>query len=400
MRILVIHPTSNQFNRNLLIALQEKGYLCKFITIASFNTDKIIFKLLPKKLVNFLERRNFSKITSKIYTPSIISQIIYFIKSRFDKNFSTTKGYHYIDKIAANYLKKNVKDIDAVYSYEDAALETFKIAKKNNIKCIYELPIGYWKEKNKILASKNEKYFQNLNNIHTKHSYVEGYKKNLELKLADQIIVPSKFVKDTLKESNINYKKVKIIPYGFNRALNRINWSIKKSKRLKILFVGGLIPRKGLNYLLDAVKKINNTKKIVDLTIVGSGPLENFVKNKQNQLKYIKSLPHNEILKLMRKNDIFVLPTLYEGFGLVLTEAMSNGMVVMSTNCTCLPEITNGDDCIIIKTENIKGIIDQITKLNNNRMMIKKIGLNAIKTSKNYSWVDYQKKIIQVLGNE
>ena len=130
MKILVIHPTSNQNNRNLLIALKKKGYLYKFITIANFNTDKIIFKLLPKKLVNFLERRNFSKITSKIYTPSVISQIIYFIKSRFDKSFSTIKGYYYIDKIAANYLNKNVKDIDAVYSYEDAALETFKIAKK------------------------------------------------------------------------------------------------------------------------------------------------------------------------------------------------------------------------------------------------------------------------------
>ena len=161
-----------------------------------------------------------------------------------------------------------------------------------------------------------KKYFQNLDNIHTKHNYVEGYKKNLELKLADQIIVPSKFVKDTLKKSNFNYKDIKIIPYGFNRSLKRNNWSIKKSIRLKILFVGGLIPRKGLKYLLDAVKKINNTKKIVDLTIVGSGPLENFVKNKQNHFNYIKSLPHNEILKLMRKNDIFVLPTLYEGFAL------------------------------------------------------------------------------------
>ena len=156
MKILVIHPTSNQFNKNLLIALKQKGYLYKFITIASFNTDKIIFKLLPKKLVNFLERRNFTKITSKIYTPSIISQIIYFIKSRFDKSFSTMKGYHYIDKILANYLNKNVKDIDAVYSYEDATLETFKIAKKNNIKCIYELPIGHWKEK-KILKGENKK---------------------------------------------------------------------------------------------------------------------------------------------------------------------------------------------------------------------------------------------------
>ena len=174
----------------------------------------------------------------------------------------------------------------------------------------------------------------------------------------------------------------------------------KKIKTIENIIVGGLIPRKGLKYLLDAVKKINNTKKIVDLTIVGSGPLENFVKNKQNNINYIKSLPHNKILKLMRKNDIFILPTLYEGFALVLTEAMSNGMVVMSTNCTCLPEITNGDDCIIIKTKNTKDIFDQIIKLNKNRMMIKKIGLNAIKTSKNYSWTDYQKKIIQVLENE
>ena len=96
-------------------------------------------------------------------------------------------------------------------------------------------------------------------------------------------------------------------------------------------------------------------------TIIGTGPLEKYIKKELPNENFKKNLSHNLILKEMKKHDVLIFPSLFEGFGLVISEAMSQGMVVISTNKTGLPDISNkNDDSVTIPPNNSKDIINKI----------------------------------------
>jgi len=387
MKILISHPSSNLNNRNTVLALEKNKMLFKFITSVNFNTNNVYLKLLPKKIIEYLDKRNFSKITKNIITRNLFIEIFNLIKKNILK-LSHVEDYYRIDKFTSNYLNKNNKKIDAVYCYEDAALETFRVAKKYKIKTIYELPISYWKEHCKILKKENKRFgiSQNLN---IKQSLI---KKNKELNLADIIIVPSNFVKKTLLKSKFKNKKIITIPYGFNQM--KVNIKNKPLKKVNLLFVGNLTPRKGIIYLVKAFNKISSIYKNINLTIVGKGPLKSLIKKNPIKINLIDSLPHDQILKLMKQQDIFIFPSLFEGFGLVISEAMSAGMLVMSTKNTALPEISDKSSSVFIKTNSHIDIVKKLILLIKNKNKFNVMRKNSILKSQNYNWNKYQKNLI------
>ena len=101
-------------------------------------------------------------------------------------------------------------------------------------------------------------------------------------------------------------------------------------RKIKVLFVGGLSQRKGISYFFDAIKGLEND---LEVTVVGSGNINNckVLKKALSNVNYIPSLPHEQILALMAAHDLFIFPSLFEGFGLVITEAMSQGTPVITT---------------------------------------------------------------------
>ena len=89
MKILISHPSSNLNNRNTVLALEKNKMLFKFITSVNFNTNNFYLKLLPKKIIEYLDKRNFSTITKNIITRNLIIEIFNLIK----------KNYHYLTRL-------------------------------------------------------------------------------------------------------------------------------------------------------------------------------------------------------------------------------------------------------------------------------------------------------------
>jgi len=105
-------------------------------------------------------------------------------------------------------------------------------------------------------------------------------------------------------------------------------------------------------------------------------------------------LPHHQILNLMKKKDIFIFPSLFEGFGLVISEAMSAGMLVMSTKNTALTEISDEKSSIFIKKNNYKDIVNKLSLLIKNKNKFNIMRKNSIRKSKTYNWQKYQDNLI------
>jgi glycosyltransferase involved in cell wall biosynthesis len=311
--------------------------------------------------------------------------------------FCTDKCVQYIDGKVARFMEK-YRDISGVYAYEDGALETFLRAKKSGIKCIYDLPIGYYKAMHEMLSEEKEKHPAWATTLGCfKDSKKKLQRKDEELALADIIFVASSFTKDTLQKFKGKLSSIKVIPYGFPVVESDRKYSPLQNRKLKVLFVGGLSQRKGIAYLFEAIE---NVRQWVDLTVVGGGNIESCpaLKKELSNCNYIPSLPHYEILQLMSVHDVLIFPSLFEGFGLVVTEAMSRGTPVITTERTCGPDIiTHGKNGWLIEAGSSEAISRQLDMILSNSDMIEKAGKEAIQSARQRPWDKYGMETVEAI---
>jgi glycosyltransferase involved in cell wall biosynthesis len=109
-----------------------------------------------------------------------------------------------------------------------------------------------------------------------------------------------------------------------------------------------------------------------------------------NRYKWIPSLPHAEILQLMQQHDVLVFPSLFEGFGLVITEAMSQGTPVITTNRTAGPDlISHGENGWIVEAGSTEALMQNIEGLLSRPEQIVAAGKAAMQAAKNRPWQVY-----------
>lgn len=319
---------------------------------------------------------------------------------------STSPFYMYtiikmFDKYVASQLKKAVKNgATGVYGYEDTVLSSFREAKVLGLPCLYDLPIGYWRSAHRLLDEERERWPEWIPTLTgLKDSEEKLARKDEELQLADHIFVASNFTATTLKEYPGQLAPVTVIPYGFpDVAKDRQYASATANKPLKLLFVGGLSQRKGIADLFAAVDAL---APHVELTVVGNKkndeclPL-NIALTKH---RWIPSLSHDGILKLMKEHDVFVFASLFEGFGLVITEAMSQGTPVITTDRTIGPNfIEHGKNGWLIKAGSTRALQDAIENLLDQRNTLADVGRAAMETASKRSWDDYGNELAKAVA--
>lgn len=191
--------------------------------------------------------------------------------------------------------------------------------------------------------------------------------------------------------------KVKVVPYGIDLGLFKLNSvASKKSKQLKktyagkkvLLFVGRLVPYKGLKYLIQSMQEVIKKFDNVVLLIIGDGILKPELRElvtKVNLTGYIKFLPeiHNkDLTPYYHLSDIFVLPSIYksEAFGIVQLEAMACSKPVISTNVLGSGisfANKNGETGIVVEPHNSRKLSTAIINLLKNKSLRKKFGSNG-----------------------
>jgi glycosyltransferase involved in cell wall biosynthesis len=402
MKIILSHPTGNANVRAALKGIHDTKMLATFYTSIACFSDSFLDKLAKLPPFAEIKRRKFDSYLQTFTTMFVFREIGRLIASKLKINVLTSHEtgffcidavYKFIDVKVSKTLKK-YKKLDAVYAYEDGALNSFKEAKRLKITCIYDLPIGYWRSARQLLSQERRKrpdWASTLTGF--KDSEKKLANKDKEIALADHIIVASSFTKKTLMEYPGKIAPITIIPYGFPPVVANRIYTKLVDRPLKLLFVGGLSQRKGIANLLEAVAQLGTS---VRLTIVGNKPVEDCLPLNAalQQHCYFPSLPHSEILKLMREQDVFVFPSLFEGFGLVITEAMSQGTPVITTDRTAGADIimdgVNGWLVQAGSTSSLKSCIESILK---NPSSVAVAGKLALETARKRPWEVYSKEL-------
>lgn len=398
--ILLSHPSGNEFVRQALVAFDQSGMLEEFWTGISWNPKSAVNRALPRSLRELFGRRAFPEsVRSRTHTVPIRETLRLVagatgVGSRHETGaLSIDAVFRELDRKVAQRLGET-KKFKAIYAYEDGSLESFRAARDLNISRLYDLPIGYWRAGQRIYSEEAEREPQWAPTLTgTLDSSEKLSRKDEELRLATRVIVASTFTKQTLEESSCT-ATIDIIPYGAPAAI--AEEITKPTRKLKVLFAGSLGQRKGLSYLLAAVETL---KGAIDLTLLGRkvvadcAPLENAVR----KYRWLPSVAHAEMLREMHSHDVLVLPSLFEGFGLVILEAMAQGTPVIATDHTAGPDVIKNEvDGFVVPIRSSDAIAAKLDLLARDHDQLMSMKFAAKRKAQSRGWDGYRQRLVEV----
>ncbi len=239
------------------------------------------------------------------------------------------------------------------------------------------------------------------------------------VKKADKIITISNSSKnDIIKRYKVGGSGVIVTHLGIKEK-ETIDTRIYTMSQLKnkyeisenyVLFVGTLQPRKNIVRLVDAFSKalknanLNSEKrKDLQLVIVGKKGwmFDEIIDSPkrfgiEDRVKFLELVNDEELLALYKHAECLVLPSLYEGFGLPVLEAMKAGCPVIASNVSSLPE-AGGDACLYVDPEDTIDISTKIIKLVGNEKLRQELIEKGYKQSSKFSWEKTAKETLEVL---
>lgn len=405
-RILFSHPIGNNFANRAVLALAEAKLLDEFhIAIAAFEGNLWHYLSKLPGLSEF-ERRRFPEILKAYAKLHPTSELMRLLLNRaglksFTKHetgfFSVDAVFRRMDQLFAQEIEKQKPDI--CYTYEDNSYYAFQSARKVNARCFYDLPIGYWRAARRIQTEEMNLLPDWAGTMPALIDSAEKCaRKDKELSLADEIVVASSFTAKTLEEAPFPLPKPIVIPYGSPpvNADSVIRREASAREPLRVIFVGSIGQRKGVAYLAEAVRQLGNR---VRLTLIGRPTGESATRDKVlTQNRWIETLPHAQVLEEMRSHDVLVFPSLFEGFGLVVTEALSQGLPVITTAHTCGPDIlTDGKDGFIVPIRSSGAIAEKLELLDRDRDLLESMRTHALETAAANTWDRYKERLIEAV---
>jgi glycosyltransferase involved in cell wall biosynthesis len=279
-------------------------------------------------------------LTNKQYKNRIDLAIAVYISSRLPYfGFSQTKKDEIFDAWMVKNLKNEMPGI--LHSWNGNSYKTFNSLKNTDwLKCV-ERSCPFNMYQHELLSAEadflNVEYFKDQSLLARE---IE------ELYLADVIVAPSQYSASTYKDPEL-IKKVKINPLGAN-----IKYKERKARKptFIVLMVGNYFLRKGTHYLIEAFKMIERSD--AELWIRGDVPDTYIKRIKDERVKIIPPVLPDKLVELYQAADVFVQPSIDEGFGMTVFEALAFGLPLVVTENVGAKDLLNTQVSITVPIKN------------------------------------------------
>lgn len=404
--ISLIHPTGNPFSREAALALGEAGLLQEVITTIAYDPASPRWRYLAR-LPTGIGNRMRRELGRRTWIPPVPMKThpwkeairIALMRTGLGRSLGLTNQsladwiYASLDRHVAKY---HLQGLGAVYAYEDGAATTFEAAKKQGIICLYDLPIVFYRTSRKIQAEEAERFPELAPALQgAQEPTWKLERKEREIKLADHIFVASSVTQKSLLDLGMEPEKISVIPYG--APVDYFLPQAKTANTFRALFVGRVGPRKGIHYLLEAWSSLKLRE--AELWLVGINEFPTgWLDRHSDRFRYIPSVPHSSLNEYYNAADVLVFPSLVEGFGLVLLEAMACGIPVITTPNTAGPDIiTDGVEGFIVPIRDVKALAEKIEWCSAHMLELAEMGQAARRKAEQLTWAMYREKLARIV---
>jgi glycosyltransferase involved in cell wall biosynthesis len=390
--VVVVHPFGNPNAYNAALAFHERSQLNTFHTC--------LFNPLNSRL------RYHEALRSAPISVHPALEAARLLLARLPKVSRFARSQRFVDAVGARCDLESSRcigeGVKAVYGYEDFALYSFNKATALGAKRIYELPIGYYASAKTLLGAEAQQepglrpFFQSL---HEPADKIQ--RKEAEAHLATHIVCASSFTASTVPESIATSVPITVLPYGADCSLKPKEWTESDQKGpLRLIFVGILGPRKGLHVLFRALNAI--PKHSFELSLAGRwvpGFREFLDKRFSVSYTELGQVPQKALNEIYKQHHVLVFPSLFEGFGLVILEAMSAGIPVIATERTAGPDIFKTGSGFVVQAGNPEPLRQCIEHLLEDRKELPTRGVASREIAETLSWERYRSNLINEINS-
>ncbi|EJL6653323.1 glycosyltransferase family 4 protein [Vibrio cholerae] len=201
------------------------------------------------------------------------------------------------------------------------------------------------------------------------------------------IMVPSEYIKDELNDYySIKSSSISVIGYGVNFNFASFSGRTLKTKsKYQVLFVGKRFEQKGGDVILKALDILNNNGLFVELVVVG--PRVNPCPCRSD-VKFLGRIYDRQALfDIYRKSDVFVIHSYYEAFGLVLLEAMANGIPCIASDIDAMPDILAMERGFVVPLQDFTMLAQRVRQLLTDDDLYEKMSKNSVvAVQEYYNW--------------
>lgn len=409
-KIVVAHP-DKQHSFKTAVALLEVGVLQKYITTVYDKPGSLTHffaKIATGTFKKKLQAHKSAEITDKdVKQFSELLSLFLLLLARVDKNrrmYCKVKTYRdkVFNKKVAKYCKKN--RIEAIISYDVVSAQLYESLGSYNITKILDMSAPHFEYMCKIFENEVKKHCDSSLEpllISPMFRYWREQSKK-EIICADAFLVASEFTKKSLVESGVNEDQIFKCVYGLDHDFfNADNRKENTSDLLRCVYVGSVTEQKGCRYLFEAIQRIKSTNNSqFEFTIVGgydsSNPLIRSVKDSCNFVGHV--LP-DELKGILLRSDVFIFPSLADGFGFSVLEAMACGVVpICSKNAGASDLIEDGKNGFLIDASNTNAICKVLELLNKDKTKLILMKNEVALSSFFCTWKHYNNELEQNLS--
>lgn len=395
MSVLFGHPGGNPNSHHAALAYLEAQRLEAFCVawMPSALTLRTLDRVGPlSAMVQRLARRRFPELARARKIQGRTGEVRRLLERalhRGDESLSY-QANDWLMKTMARECRRSC--VTAVHSYEDCSLDQFVEAKRLGKACIYDMPIGYYPAWEQTQAELVRKYADWLPAAGLPSDrFVRPHQKRREMDLADLVMAPSSFVAETVLRFHPK-KSLALAGYGVDLNFWQPGARNERPENLRFVYAGQISLRKGMPILLEAWEKA--ALRSAELELVGS-----WYMSERKRAFLPRGVTHapacspEALRDHYQRADVFVFPSYFEGFGLVLLEAMACGLPAIASLATAGPDVLTEDCGRVLPVGDIDALVAALRWFDQHRSLVAAMGQAARRRAGECTWERYRRSL-------
>jgi glycosyltransferase involved in cell wall biosynthesis len=404
--VLVAHPGAAHFIYELVVAASALGFPTRFAT--GFYHDDAgrlahVIEHLPgrlrARLTRELGRRRFDGIDPTHVDCHPLLELPYVAAARLlPRRPETVERVLYwrnrrFDAAVARAIERRPPTV--VIGHDTSALRCLRAAKRAGSATVLNQVIGHLAVGDAILREEAALHPEFADSLHAGAPRWLIEQCRAEALEADCVLAPSDYVRRTLIEQGVAPERIALVPFGVRVERFKPPEQARDDGVFRLLYVGQISQRKGIKYLLEAVKRLAlpNLELVLVGGIVGSGAgLAPYA----GHFRHVPNVPHAEVQRLFQSADLFVYPSLHEGSALAIFEAMASGLPVITTE-NAGSMVRDGVDGYLVPLRDSAAIAQRIAELHGDPARRRALGASARRRAEQFTWGHYRERLGAVL---
>lgn len=412
MSVRIFHPMVAPFVQQAARALHEAGQLDSYITSIRYAPDSAAQRaaFAAGRLVGLdLEREFRRRTVSAVPAEKVVSrpwgELLRVATARADRDgrltdFVWERTEQAFDAAVARRLHPG---LTGLYAFEYSSLAAITRANALGIRVAYDMPAPEPRFVQAILDREAAKFPELITPWHQwTADREEGRiaRRHAEFTRANLVIAASQFTRNSFAPAGLDVGKVRVVPYGAPPVVER-ELALSggtTSGPLELVWAGTFSVRKGAHYLLDAWRT-HALGRHARLRVYGSVPLpDRIVRPVPEGIEFAGAVPHSELMAALHRADALFFPTLCDGFGMVVTEAWSRGVPVITTTAAGAADLLRANENgMLIPAANADAIAQGIEWCLAHRAELRAMREPSLRTAAGWQWSDYRARLATVL---